>query len=71
MQTPSIQTEADYDMALARITELIGVRSGTEDSFELETLIAIVYAYESEKFPMNEPDSKVLRQFEMEQQEIS
>jgi len=71
MQAQSIQTEAEYDMAIAGITELIGARLGTRASLELETLVVIVDAYESEKFPMHEPDSEALQRFETEHQGIS
>ena len=71
MQIQPIQTEAEYDVAVARITELMGAEVGTVASGELDALVTIVDAYESEHFPMNEPDPEMLRRFEMEQQGIS
>ena len=71
MQIQPIRSEVEYDMAVARITELIGSASGTEASDELKALVTIVDAYESEHFPMNEPDPDTLRQFEIEQQGFS
>jgi HTH-type transcriptional regulator/antitoxin HigA len=71
MQIQPIQTEAEYDAAVARITERMGARLGTEASDELEALVTIVDAYETEHFPMNEPDPETLRRFLLEQQEIS
>jgi HTH-type transcriptional regulator/antitoxin HigA len=71
MQIQVIQTEAEYDATVSRITELMGAAPGTEASDELKALVTIVDAYESEHFPMNEPDSETLRRFEMEQQGIS
>jgi HTH-type transcriptional regulator/antitoxin HigA len=68
MQIQPIRTEAENDAAVARITELMGARLGTEASDELEALITIVDAYETEHFPMDEPDPETLRRFEMEQQ---
>jgi HTH-type transcriptional regulator/antitoxin HigA len=71
MQIQVIQTEAMYDAAVSRITELIGAAPESEASDELEALVTIVDAYKSKHFPMNEPDPETLRRFEMEQQEIS
>jgi HTH-type transcriptional regulator/antitoxin HigA len=71
MQIQPIRTEAEYDAAVARITELMGAKPGTEASGELQALVTIVDAHESEHFPMNEPDPETLRRFQLEQQGIS
>jgi HTH-type transcriptional regulator/antitoxin HigA len=68
MQIQLIRNEAEYDATVARITKLMGAAPGTDVSDELEALVTIVDAYESEHFPMNEPDPETLRRFEMEQQ---
>jgi HTH-type transcriptional regulator/antitoxin HigA len=65
MQIQPIRSEVEYDVAVARITELMGAAPGTEASEELKVLVTIVDAYESEHFPINEPDLETLRRFEM------
>ena len=70
MQIQPIQTEAEYDAAVARITELMGAASGTEACDELQALVTIVDAYESEHFPMIESDPETQRRFAMEPQGI-
>jgi HTH-type transcriptional regulator/antitoxin HigA len=71
MQIRSIQSEPEHDTAIARITQLIGSKPGTETSKELESLVTIVDAYEAKHFPMDEPDPETLRRFVAEQQGVS
>ena len=49
----SIQTEAQYDAALARIDELFDAVPGTEDFRELEFLVLLVEQYEDHTYPIS------------------
>ena len=57
-------TEADYDIALARISELLGAEPYSPKDEELDRLSTLVEIYEAEHYPMEDPDSlvKFLRQ---------
>jgi antitoxin component HigA of HigAB toxin-antitoxin module len=46
----------------------MGAKKGIAASDELERLVAMVDAYESEHFPMDQPTPEALRQFLLEQQ---
>jgi HTH-type transcriptional regulator/antitoxin HigA len=39
-------SETDYNLALSRIEQLMGVRSGTPEGDELNNLVNLVEAYE-------------------------
>jgi antitoxin component HigA of HigAB toxin-antitoxin module len=47
MQIQPIRSDVEYDVAIARITELMGATPGSEASGELDALVTIVDAYES------------------------
>jgi HTH-type transcriptional regulator / antitoxin HigA len=61
MRPKPIVTEADHDLAVARITELMGAASGTPESEELDALASAVDAWESEHHPMDPPTDKYRR----------
>ena len=59
--TRKITTEADYDAALARVSELMDALTGPEGQIEdanhparveLDALVDLIEAYESEHYPM-------------------
>ena len=52
----TIQNEADYNAALAAIDRLMGAIAGSSEGEELESLVAIVEAYEAERWPVGAPD---------------
>ena len=56
MDIKPIKTEADYGRALTRIDRLMGAAPGTRDGDDLEVLVTLVEAYESECWPMEAPD---------------
>ena len=47
MQIHAIRTEADHDLAVARIAALIGSRPDTAEGEELDILATLVDAYEA------------------------
>lgn len=71
MHIRPIRTEADYDAAVARITQLMGVKSGTAASDELDILATLVDAYESKRFPIKTPDPIAVIKFQLEQQGVT
>ena len=56
MHFKPIRTEADYDLALTMIDRLMGAVPGTRDGDDLEVLVTLVEAYETERWPMEAPD---------------
>ncbi len=62
-----IKSEADYDLSLARIGELMDAEAGTPEGDELELLAVLVELYEDEHFPMDLPDPIEAVKFRMEQ----
>lgn len=67
MQIQPIRTEAEHEAAIARITQLMGAKAGTEASDELEILVTLADAYESRHFPIDTPDPAAIIRFQMEQ----
>ncbi|KKK82277.1 hypothetical protein LCGC14_2804990, partial [marine sediment metagenome] len=68
-----IKTESDYDVALARIEELIDrdPDQDTPEADELEVLSLLVEQYESRNFPSSLPDPIEAIKFRMEQQNLT
>ncbi|WP_199325191.1 hypothetical protein [Phormidium sp. FACHB-1136] len=48
----TIETEADYENALARITNLMDAAPDTPESGELDRLATLVEAYEDQRYPI-------------------
>ncbi len=71
MRIQPIRTEADHEVAVARIAQLMGAEPGTAPSDELEVLATLVDAYEAKRFPINTPDPVTVIRFQMEQQGLS
>jgi len=51
-----INTEADYDAALAEIAQLMEAERGTAEGDQLEVLVTLVEAYEARHWRINPPD---------------
>ncbi|MBD2428833.1 transcriptional regulator [Phormidium sp. FACHB-1136] len=47
-----METEADYENALARITNLMDAAPDTPESGELDRLATLVEAYEDQRYPI-------------------
>ncbi len=62
-----IRTESDYDVALARIDELMNAEFGTPEGDELDILVTLVEAYEAKRYPMPVCDPVEAIKFRMEQ----
>jgi HTH-type transcriptional regulator / antitoxin HigA len=68
-----LHTEADYKVALRRVSVLIDAdpEHGTLAGDELEVLGTLVRAYESQHFPLEIPDPIEAIKFRMEQQGLA
>lgn len=52
MSTQALNTEADYDAALARLTTLLDVANDTAHDEEISALASLIEAYEEKHFPV-------------------
>jgi HTH-type transcriptional regulator/antitoxin HigA len=52
-----IQTEADYDAALAEVERLWGAKSATPGGDRLDALATLIDAYEARHYPMDLPEA--------------
>ena len=71
MQIRPIRTEADHELAVARIAELVRAKPGTPEGEELDILATLVDAYEAKHHAVDAPDPIVAIQFRMEQQGLT
>lgn len=71
MQIRPIRSKKDHSEALKRIDQLMGAKLNTPEGDELDVLVTLVDAYETEHFPMDPPDPLVAIQFRMEQQGLT
>ena len=51
-----IETEADYEAALAVIDKLMGAVPNPPESDDLDVLVTLVEAYEAKRWPIDAPD---------------
>jgi len=66
-----VVTEADYDMALARISELLGADPYSTEDEELDRISTLVEIYEAEHYPMEDPYPSSFIEFLIDQQMVS
>lgn len=66
-----VATEADYDMALARISELLGAEPYSAEDEELDRISTLVEIYEAEHYPMEDPEPGSLIEFLIDQLMVS
>jgi len=62
-----IQTEVEYENALAEVRGLWGAKSGTPRGDRLDILATLIDAYEAEHYPMDMPDKIEAIKFRLEQ----
>lgn len=62
-----IRTKVDYDVALARIDELMDSEAGTPEGDELDVLVDLAEHYEAKSEPMGYPSVVAAIEFRMEQ----
>ncbi len=68
MQPKVIKTEKEYELALARIDQLMEAVPDTAAGNEFELLVTLVELYEQQKYPIALPDPVSAIMFRMEQQ---
>jgi len=66
-----IKTEADYELALERISELMDAAPDTAEADELDVLATLVEVYEEQNYPIDLPDPIAAIKFRMEQSGLS
>ncbi|CAI7998140.1 hypothetical protein GBAR_LOCUS2334 [Geodia barretti] len=66
-----VQNEAEYDAALARISELLDAELNTPEGEELDRLSGLVEIYEAERYPMADPEPSSLIEFLIDQLMVS
>ena len=67
-----VETEADYDAALARISELLGSEPYSPEDEELDRLSTLVERYEDVHYPIdNDPNPHSMLEFMLDQQMVS
>jgi HTH-type transcriptional regulator/antitoxin HigA len=62
-----VQTEAEYDAALQRISELLDAEMDTPEGEELDRISTLVEIYEAEHYPIERPDPNSLIEFLLDQ----
>ncbi|MXY83662.1 MAG: transcriptional regulator [Gemmatimonadetes bacterium] len=66
-----IRTEKDYEIALARVDELMDAAPGSPEGDELDVLVDLVELYESKHEPMGYPSPLAAIEFRMDQGGLS
>ena len=66
-----VKTEAEYDAALARISELLGAEPYSPEDEELDRITTLVEIYEAEHYPMEKPAPAPALEFLLDQQMVS
>ena len=66
-----VQNEADYDAALARISELLDAELNTAEGEELDRICTLVEIYEAEHYPIDDPDPSSMIEFLIDQAVVS
>lgn len=64
-----LHSEADYENALGRISELMDAKAGSIEGHELNRWAEAVEKYEDEHFPIQDPSPEDLAEFRKEQQQ--
>ena len=66
-----VQTEEEYDAALARISELLGAEPYRAEDEELDRLSDLVIQYENEHYPIESPTPDALVEFLLDQEIVT
>lgn len=68
LEITRVQTESDYEAALARISELLGAEPYSPEDEELDRISTLVERYEEEHYPMDNPDPHSMLEFMLDQE---
>jgi len=70
MNIKPVKTEADYDIALARVDDLMDARSNTPEGDELDVLVTLIEKYEALHYPIDAPNPIEAIRFRMDQYDL-
>ena len=68
LEITRVQTESDYEAALARISELLGAEPYSPEDEELGRISTLVERYEEEHYPMDDPYPHSMPEFMLDQE---
>ena len=71
LEITRVQTEAEYETALARIDKLIHSVPGSEENAELNRISDLVIKYEDEHYPIENPAPDALVEFLLDQEIVT
>jgi HTH-type transcriptional regulator/antitoxin HigA len=66
-----VHSEAEYDAALARVSELLDAEMNTPEGEELDRISNLIIQYEDEHYPMEDPDPNSLLGFLLDQEIVT
>ena len=70
MNIKPIKTEADYDIALARVDDLMNARPDSPEGDELDVLVTLIEKYEALHYPIDAPNPVEAIRFRMDQYDL-
>ena len=65
-----IKTEADYDIALARVNDLMDAKPDSPEGDELDVLVTLIEKYEALHYPIDAPNPIEAIRFRMDQYDL-
>ena len=71
MEITQVKTEAKYEAALARISELLGSEPYSPEDEELDRISTLVEKYEDEHYPIERPSPDGLVEFLLDQKIVT
>ncbi|MFV2005229.1 MAG: type II toxin-antitoxin system HigA family antitoxin [Gammaproteobacteria bacterium] len=70
MNIKPVKTEADYDLALARVDDLMDARPNSKEGDELDVLVTLIEKYEALYYPIDAPNPIEAIRFRMDQYDL-
>ena len=71
VEITQVQTEAEYEAALARIDDLLGSEPYSPEDEELDRISDLVIRYEDEHYPIENPTPDALVEFLLDQETVT
>lgn len=71
MKLKKIETETEYNTALAYAESLMDAQPGSPEEDDLKTIVVLIEAYEDDNFPIGLPDPITAIEFRMDQQGLT
>ena len=70
MNIKPIKTEVDYDIALARVDDLMDARPDSPEGDEFDVLVTLIEKYEALHYPIDAPNPIEAIRFRMDQYDL-